>query len=71
MVVDSPIVAVYKENYTDSTMRKIAIKKHSNYQSIYAKIYYPKSKVVIYCLLYTSAMIINRKDSLYIFNNCS
>lgn len=48
MVVDSPIVAVYKENYTDKTMTRIAIKKQSNYQRIYAKIYYPKSKVVIY-----------------------
>lgn len=48
VVVDSPIVAVYKGNYSDKTMQRIAIKKESNYQETFSNIYYPKSKVIIY-----------------------
>lgn len=47
-VVDSPIVAVYRGNYSDVSMKKIAIKNQSNYQKTYLKIYYPDSRVKVY-----------------------
>lgn len=47
-VVDSTVVAVYKGNYTDMTMKSVAIKKQSNYQETYLKIYYPDSRIKVY-----------------------
>ena len=47
-VVDSPMVAVYRGNYSDVSMKKVAIKNQSNYQKTYLKIYYPDSHVKVY-----------------------
>lgn len=47
-VVDSPIVAVYRGNYSGTSMEKVAIKNQSNYQKTYLKIYYPDSRLKMY-----------------------
>lgn len=47
-VVDSPVVAVYKGNYSEMAMQRVAIKEQSNYQKTYLKIHYPDSKVKVY-----------------------